>query len=564
MVLNGVGASKGIGISKAVHVVQQQLDYSQAQYAGFAAEKEKLAQAVYTFCEQTRQMAADVKCRAGEKEAEILEGQMMLLQDPFMISQMEQEMMQGAVVQAAVDRVCTSFAEMFAGMEDELMSQRAADICDIRTRLLGILLGVKPVDISKLPKGSVIVAHDLTPSMTVGIQKENVAAIVTETGGQTSHSAILARALELPAVLSVADALKKIAPDEMLIVDGEAGQVIVSPDARQLASGQQRQHELLEERAGLEFFRERETLDADGRKFLLYANIGSVQEAQAAACSGAEGIGLFRTEFLFMDRDELPGEEEQYAAYSQVSACMAGKEVIIRTLDIGGDKEIPYLHLQKEENPFLGFRAIRYCLEETGVFKTQLRALLRAGAAHHNLKLMFPLVTGAEEVRAAKKLLEECKRELRAEGKAFDGEISVGVMIETPAAALIADLLGQEADFFSIGTNDLTQYTLAVDRGNARVEELYDPLHPAVLRSIQKIIQAAKQAGIPVGMCGEAAADPRMIPLLLAFGLDEFSVGAPSVAAARKEIAGWSAWQAEALCRKVMACSTADEIKGCF
>ena len=440
------------------------------------------------------------------------------------------------------------------------MRQRAADIGDIRTRMLGILLHAESVDLAALPEGTVLVVHDLTPSMTVSLSKEHVCAILTEVGGQTSHSAILARALEVPAVLGVPGLLDAVQDGMTVAVDGTEGAALLCPDEATLAAFQARRDKWLEERALLQVYRDRDTRTADGRHVDLYANIGSVADAKAAAEAGAEGIGLFRTEFLFMDRTALPDEEEQYQAYAQVSDLMAGKEVIIRTLDVGGDKGIDYLEMEREENPFLGHRAIRYCLDRPDLYRVQLRALLRAGARHGNIKIMLPLVSGVEEVRGARALLEECKAQLSAEGLAFDPHISLGIMVETPAAALIADLLAREADFFSIGTNDLTQYTIAVDRGNAKVEKLYTCYHPAVLRSIRSVIAAGKAAGIPVGMCGEAAADPRMIPLLLAFGLDEFSVSPSSILAARKQIADWNGPDALRTAEQAMALDTAAQV----
>jgi phosphoenolpyruvate-protein phosphotransferase (PTS system enzyme I) len=526
--LKGVGASAGIGIGKVICIREQNLDYSQVQYQGREQEKARLKQAVETFCEKTQRMAEDIRQRVGQKESEILSGQVMMLSDPFMVSQMEDAIQSGSCAEAAVDTVCQMYIEMFSNVEDELMKQRATDIEDIKTRMLRLLLGVESVDMASLPKGTVLAAKDLTPSMTVGLQKENVSAIITEVGGKTSHSAILARALEIPAVLGIPDALQQLTDGQTAIVDGATGQVLTEPDAETLYHYTKLQEEQLRQKAMLSIYRDKPTTDASGRSYQLYANIDSVMEAQAALENGAEGIGLFRTEFLFMDRPAMPDEEEQLEAYSSVSHLMKGKEVIIRTLDVGGDKEVSYLKMGSEQNPFLGWRAIRYCLSEQPLFKTQLRALLRAGAQERNIKIMLPLVTGVQEIRAARSLLEECKQELSREGLEYDPKIALGVMIETPAAALTADLMAKEADFFSIGTNDLTQYTIAVDRGNAKVEQLYTTLHPAVLRSIRGIIHAAKQAKIPVGMCGESAADPLLIPLLMQFGLDEFSVSASS------------------------------------
>lgn len=558
--LKGVGASAGIGIGKVICIREQNLDYSQVQYQGREQEKARLKQAVETFCEKTQRMAEDIRQRVGQKESEILSGQVMMLSDPFMVSQMEDAIQSGSCAEAAVDTVCQMYIEMFSNVEDELMKQRATDIGDIKTRMLRLLLGVESVDMASLPKGTVLAAKDLTPSMTVGLQKENVSAIITEVGGKTSHSAILARALEIPAVLGIPDALQQLTDGQTAIVDGATGQVLTEPDAETLYHYTKLQEEQLRQKAMPSIYRDKPTTDASGRSYQLYANIGSVMEAQAALENGAEGIGLFRTEFLFMDRPAMPDEEEQLEAYSSVSHLMKGKEVIIRTLDVGGDKEVSYLKMGSEQNPFLGWRAIRYCLSEQPLFKTQLRALLRAGAQERNIKIMLPLVTGVQEIRAARSLLEECKQELSREGLEYDPKIALGVMIETPAAALTADLMAKEADFFSIGTNDLTQYTIAVDRGNAKVEQLYTTLHPAVLRSIRGIIHAAKQAKIPVGMCGESAADPLLIPLLMQFGLDEFSVSASSVLKTRKTISEWNREQVEQVAEQAMQLSTPQEL----
>lgn len=538
--LKGVGASSGIGIGTIVCIREESLDYSKVVFQGEAEEKARLKEAVDTFCEVTQEMAEDIRQRVGEKESEILSGQIMMLSDPFMTGQMEEMIASGSCAEAALDSVCQMYIEMFSNVDDELMRQRATDIRDIRTRMLRLLLGISSVDIASVPAGTVLAAKDLTPSMTVGLKKENISAILTEIGGKTSHSAILARALEIPAVLGIPQVLDQVSDGQQAIVDGESGEVILSPDEDTLNRYTAQWKEQQEQKAMLSVYRDRKTQDADGRNYELYSNIGSVAEAQIALENGAEGIGLFRTEFLFMDRTAMPTEQEQYEAYKAVSDIMQGKEVIIRTLDVGGDKEISYLKMESEQNPFLGWRAIRYCLEESDLFKVQLRALLRAGAEHKNIKIMLPLVTGVQEIRAAKQLLEECKQELAAQGIAYDDNIQVGIMIETPAAALIADLLAKEAAFFSIGTNDLTQYTLAVDRGNAKVENLYTTLHPSVLRSIRSIIRAAKEAKIPVGMCGEAAADPALIPLLLEFGLDEMSVSASSILKTRKIVSQWS------------------------
>ena len=562
MLLKGINASAGIGLGCAVCVREESLDYSDVPYSGKEAEKARLQAAIEEFNQRTSAMADHIREQAGPKESEILTGQITMLADPFMLAQMQEAIDGGSCAEGAADAVCTMYADMFAGVDDELMRQRATDVRDIRSRLLSILLGVTGTDLSALPAGTVLVAHDLTPSMTVGLNQENVAGIITETGGRTSHSAILARALQLPAVLSIPKALELIQDGDGLIVDGGEGVVVLSPDARTRGEYLAKQKDFQEKAAALEVYRSQPTADADGTYYHLYANIGSAAEAEAAARSGAEGIGLFRTEFLFMDRTSVPDETVQYEAYHAVSKTMAGKEVIIRTLDVGGDKAIGYLGMEKEENPFLGHRAIRYCLDRPELYKVQLRALLRAGAEEKNIKIMLPLVTCVEEVRSARELLEQCKKELADAGIPYDAGIALGAMIETPAAALIADLLAQECDFFSIGTNDLTQYTMAVDRGNAKVEALYTPYQPAVLRSIRSIIGAGKREGIPVGMCGEAAADPGLIPLLMCWGLDEFSVSSASVLASRAQIHRWHEKDFRRIADEAMGLSTASGVEG--
>ncbi|WP_418725646.1 phosphoenolpyruvate--protein phosphotransferase [Dysosmobacter sp.] len=562
MILRGIAASDGIGLGRAVCVREENLDYSDVAYSGKESEKARLQAAIEEFEQRTSAMAEHIRQQVGDKESEILTGQIAMLADPFMRSQMQDAIDGGACAEAAVDNVCTMYADMFAAVEDEMMRQRATDVKDIRSRLLGILLGAASVDLSNLPAGTVLVTRELTPSMTVGLQKENVAAIITATGGKTSHSAILARALQVPAVLSVTKVLEVVQDGDGLIVDGGDGIAILNPDERTRSEYLTRQKDYQARIASLKVYQNRPTVDADGKRYQLFANIGSAAEAEVAAQSGAEGIGLFRTEFLFMDRTSLPDEMVQYEAYRAVSQTMAGKEVIIRTLDVGGDKAIEYLGMEKEENPFLGHRAIRYCLDRPDLYKVQLRALLRAGAEEHNIKIMLPLVTSVDEVRAARELLEQCKQELSEAGLPYDKDIALGVMIETPAAALTADLLARESDFFSIGTNDLTQYTMAVDRGNAQVASLYTPFQPAVLRSIRSVITAAKEAGIPVGMCGEAAADPGLIPLLMAWGLDEFSVSTSSVLATRASIHRWREDEVKRIAQEALGLSTASGVEG--
>lgn len=556
----GVNASEGIGIGTVAVAVDPDLTFEARTVEDAAAEQQRYDAAFAVFCEKTERQVEHMKESVGEAEAEIMAGHITMAQDPFMLDEIANRIKGGMCAEQALTEVCDMFSMMFAMSDEELIRQRVTDIDDIRTGILAELLGKEVVDLSVLPAGTVIVVHDLTPSMTATIDKKNVAGIVTETGGRTSHSAIIARALEIPAVLSVPDCCTTMANGMTCIVDGSKGVVVPEPDEATLTDYQARAQAFAEEKAALEAFRGKPSVTADGIKKVVACNIGSPDDVAAALEHDAEAIGLFRSEFLFMDSPALPTEEEQFQAYQKVAIALKGAPVIIRTLDVGGDKEIPYLHMEKEENPFMGYRAVRYCLANPDQYKVQLRALLRA-SAFGDIWIMVPLVTCVEEVRAVKALVEECKGELAAEGMAFNQDIKVGIMVETPAASLLADQLAQEADFFSIGTNDLIGYTMCADRGNDRISNLYSVYYPAVLRSIKNIIESGERAGIMVGMCGEAAADPLLTPLLISFGLEEFSMSAPSVLRARKTISQWSRAEADELAERALACSTADEVK---
>lgn len=561
--LKGIGASAGIGIGHAVLVREPDLNYGHVVFSGADAEQGRLTAAIAAFTGKTRAMAERMEAQVGEHQAQILLGQVMMIEDPFMAGQIGEMIAAGQCAEAALDTVLRMYGDMFASMDDELMRQRATDIEDMRTRILKILLGQEDLDMSALPADAVLVAHDLTPSMTAGLGKGGVAGILAEVGGSTSHSAILARTLELPAVLSVPGAMERVKNGDILIIDGNAGEAFLNPDEDTLARYRAMREAWQESRQLLAQFAGKPTVTADGMAVALYGNIGNPGEAQMVMDATGEGVGVFRTEFLFMDRSALPTEEEQFDAYRKAVEIMDGREVIIRTLDVGGDKDIPYLGLEKEENPFLGCRAVRFCLEREDIFVPQLRALLRA-SVYGDLKIMIPLVTHVEEVRRTRALIERLKRQLDADNIPYNKDVKVGVMIETPAAAIIADLLAKEADFFSIGTNDLTQYVMAADRGNQKVSDLGVPYQPAVLRAIRQVIRAAHEAGIPVGMCGEAAADPKMIPLLLHFGLDEFSVAPSAVLQTRQAIAQWTAADAKNLTEKVLACATVEEVLACY
>lgn len=554
--LKGVNASEGIGIGKVMLIEEVSLDYEKKQITDTQAEIDRYRKVFDAYCEKTEKQAENIKNTIGEKEADIILGHLLMLKDPAMSSSIEGNISSGCCAEDAVAQVCDMFIGVFSMADDELTKQRASDVEDIKNGLITMLLGKEEVDIASAPSGTVLVAKDLTPSMTSCIVKENIVGIVTEVGGKTSHSAILARAMEIPAVLSVPNVMETFENGQEIIVDGSHGEVIENPSDGEIAIYREKTIEYKKEKKELKKFIGKETVTADGVKVELCCNIGKPDDADAVLSKDGEGVGLFRTEFLYMDSSSIPTEEEQFEAYKKTVLKLGDKPLIIRTLDVGGDKDIPYLGLSKEDNPFMGFRAVRYCLHREDVYRPQLRALLRA-SAFGNIKIMIPLVTCIDEVREVKAMIENIKAELDSENIAYNKDIQVGVMVETPAASLIADLLAEEADFFSIGTNDLTGYTMAVDRGNADVAYLYSAFQPAVLRSIKKIIEDGKD--IMVGMCGEAAADPLLIPLLLAFDLDEFSVSATSVLKTRKIISQWTIDEAKEVAEKALTLKTESE-----
>ncbi len=556
----GIAGSEGIGIGKVVLIEEHDLTVEKKSVTDTDAELKRLQDAIEKFVAITNEMADKMEKTVGEQDADILRGHIIMLQDPMIEEQISALMISEKIsAEMALEQVLDQTAEMFAAVPDELIQQRATDLMDIKSRMLKILMGIEEVDISQVPENTVLVARDLTPSMTAGINPANIAGILTEVGGRTSHSAILARAMEIPAVLSIEGICGIVKNGDTVVLDGSKGEAIVNPDEATVKEFEKKFADYAAEKELLKAYKGKPSQTKDGVKVELVSNIGKPEDADKVVECDGEGIGLFRTEFLFMDRDSVPTEEEQFEAYKKVAETMKGKPVIIRTLDIGGDKAIPYLGLETEENPFLGFRAIRFCLKRRDIYEVQLRALLRA-SAFGDIKIMVPLVTGVDELRAVKVILEDIKRQLDKDGIAYNKDVKVGVMMETPAACMMADALAKEADFFSIGTNDLTGYTMAVDRGNAKVAYLYSTYNPAVLRAIKRIIECGKAEGIMVGMCGEAAADPKLIPLLLAFGLDEFSVSATSVLKTRKTISDCSIDECKALAEKVMKCVTEEEV----
>lgn len=556
----GIAGSEGIGIGKVVIIEDHDITIETKHVPETDSEIARLQEAIEKFVEITNKMADKMDETVGKKDADILRGHIQMLQDPMIEEQISSLIVAEKITaEMAVDQVLEQTAEMFSQIPDELLQQRATDFRDIKTRMIKLLMGIEDVDISQVPAGTVLVAKDLTPSMTAGIKPENIEGILTEMGGKTSHSAILARAMEIPAVLSIEGICDIVKNGDTVVLDGTSGEALVNPEEDVVKEFEDKREQFAKDKALLKAYAGKPSVTKDGTKVELVCNIGKPEDAKKVVECDGEGIGLFRTEFLFMDRDSIPTEDEQFEAYKAVAETMKGKPVIIRTLDIGGDKDVPYLGLEKEENPFLGFRAIRFCLQRQDIYKTQLKALVKA-SAYGKIKIMVPLVTGVDELRQVKTMVADIMKEFDEKDVPYNKNIEIGVMMETPAACMMADALAKEAAFFSIGTNDLTGYTMAVDRGNAKVAYLYSTYNPAVLRAIKRIIECGRKEGIMVGMCGEAAADPKLIPLLLAFGLDEFSVSATSVLKTRKIISDCDVAACKELAEKVMQCITEEEV----
>lgn len=553
--LSGIPASHGIGIGTAVLLRPQSLTYEPHPVEDKAAEKQRLQAAIQRFIQDTQAVADTFGKRLDARDAEILTGHIDMIQDPFLQEEMWNRIDEGMCAEAAAEAVLEMFKALFQSSEVELIQQRATDVEDIKQKLLEILLGVEQLDLKHLPQNSVLVVDDLTPSMTAEMDHDSVVGIVTQRGGITSHSAILSRALGIPAVLSVPDVLEAVQEGAAVIVDGTKGAVLVEPDGATLEQYQTYQASAAAKKQQLEQFRGRHTQTRDGKPMQVLANIGTPPEAVQVTEQDGEGVGLFRTEFLYMNRTEAPDEATQYQAYRQVCEELSGKPVIIRTLDVGGDKDIPYLHLEPEDNPFLGCRAVRYCLRNPDTFRTQLTALMRAGAeSSGQLWVMLPMVATVAEFKDVRALAEDIAQQT---GLPLP---KLGTMIETPAAMLMADVLAKYCDFFSIGTNDLIQYLMAADRGNPNVAYLYQACDPAVLRALRSVIQAGVQAGIPVGLCGEMASDALLIPVLLGFGLERFSVNPSAILNTRREISRWSIQEAQEIAEHALTLETAAEV----
>lgn len=530
--LKGIAASDGVAVAKAYLLVQPDLTFSKATVEDTAAEEARLDAALAKSTEELQQIREKAAQSLGEAEAQVFDAHLMVLSDPEMVGQIKQNIKDNSVnAESALKEVTDMYIGMFEAMEDNAyMQERAADIRDVAKRILAHLLGVTLPNPSMINEEVVVVAHDLTPSDTAQLDRNFVKAFVTDIGGRTSHSAIMARSLEIPAIVVTKEITAKVKEGDILAVNGIEGDVIIDPTDEQKAEFEKAGADYAAQKAEWEKLKNAETVTADGKHFELAANIGTPKDLVGVHNNGGEAVGLYRTEFLYMDSPDFPTEDDQYEAYKAVLEGMEGKPVVVRTMDIGGDKELPYLQLPHEMNPFLGYRALRISLSEQGdeMFRTQMRALLRA-SVHGNLRIMFPMVATLKEFRAAKAIFEEEKQKLISEGKEVSDTIQVGIMIEIPAAAVLADKFAKEVDFFSVGTNDLIQYTMAADRMNERVSYLYQPYNPSILRLIKNVIDAAHAEGKWAGMCGEMAGDQTAVPLLVGMGLDEFSMSATSI-----------------------------------
>ncbi len=557
--LKGNGVSTGVGFGSVVILrkIERKIEKKTIQDEQKEQELERVHEALQEVINDTENQMKNIT----GTEADIMQAYLMIMQDPSLIAETENAIKNSNYnAEYAVEVGFNSVAQIFENMDDKYMASRSRDILDIKNRVLGKLFKEETIDLTKLNPNTIIVAEELTTSETAKLDFNNISGIVTELGGENSHTSIMARTHAIPAITKVKDATKVLKNGDSIAINGTSGEIYINPTEEEKQRLLDLEKQLEEEKAELEKYKNQESVTKDGTKVKLYANIGLPSDAKVALNNTAEGVGLLRSEFLYMDSDTMPSEESQFTAYKEVAQIMEGKEAIIRTLDIGGDKDLKYLELEKEANPFLGYRAIRLCLDRPDIFKTQLRAILRASALG-KLAIMFPMISSIDELREAKGVLEECKKELDNENIEYDKNIQVGIMIEIPSAALIADKLAKECDFFSIGTNDLIQYTVAVERGNEKISKLYTKYHPAVIQLIKKAIDGAHSANIICGMCGEAAGDPTFIPLLVGLGLDEFSMNSNSILRARKTINNLNAEECKKLSEEIINMSSAKEVE---
>ncbi|MGN5884048.1 phosphoenolpyruvate--protein phosphotransferase [Staphylococcus simulans] len=558
--IKGIAASDGVAIAKAYLLVEPDLTFDNETVTDTEAEVAKFNGALNTSKVELTKIRNNAEQQLGADKAAIFDAHLLVLEDPELIQPIEDKIKNENVNAAqALTDVSNQFITIFESMDNEYMAERAADIRDVSKRVLAHILGVDLPNPSIIDESVVIIGNDLTPSDTAQLNKQYVQGFVTNIGGRTSHSAIMSRSLEIPAVVGTKSITEEVEAGDIIIVDGMTGDVIINPSEDVVAEYQEKRDNFFKDKKELQKLRDAESVTEDGHHVELAANIGTPNDLPGVIENGAEGIGLYRTEFLYMGRDQMPTEDEQFEAYKAVLEAMEGKRVVVRTLDIGGDKELPYLDLPEEMNPFLGYRAIRLCLAQPEIFRPQLRALLRA-SVYGKLNIMFPMVATIQEFRDAKALLEEERQNLKNEGVEVSDDIELGIMVEIPSTAALADVFAKEVDFFSIGTNDLIQYTMAADRMSERVSYLYQPYNPAILRLVQRVIEASHAEGKWTGMCGEMAGDQTAIPLLLGLGLDEFSMSATSILKARRLIRGLSEGQMKELAAKAVNCATSDEV----
>lgn len=559
--MKGIGASPGIAIGKALVVEESEIVIEKKSISDIDSELKKLSDAVLISKEELTKVKEKVAQEVGEEEAEIFGAHLLVLEDPEFIGEAENKIKNENInAEYALNEVKDMFVSIFESMDNAYMKERAADVKDVTNRVLRHILGIKVVDLSSLSDEIVLVAHDLTPSDTATMDKAKVLGFLTDIGGRTSHTAIMSRTLEIAAIVGLSDVTKQVKDGDMIVFDGDVGEVYINPDQKLIKEYEEKKRLFEEEKKALEELKGKESVTLDGKRVELAGNIGTPNDVEGLIKNDAEGVGLYRTEFLYMNNDKFPEEETQYEAYKAVLEGMKGKPVVIRTLDIGGDKKLSYFEMEEEMNPFLGYRAIRLCLDRTDIFKTQLRALYRS-SVHGKLRIMFPMISSLEELLKAKEICEEVKSELRDENIAYSDDVEVGMMIEIPSAAIISDVLAKHVDFFSIGTNDLIQYTCAVDRMNQKISYLYNQFNPAVLRLINLVIKNAHAEGKWVGMCGESAGDQKMIPILLGFGLDEFSMSPISILRARRLVTSVSQADMKKLSDEILGLTRAEEIE---
>ena len=558
----GIGASPGIALGKVLVVEQSELIIERKNIEDVDYEIAKLEDAINISIEELIKVKEKAFKTLGEHEAEIFEAHLLVLKDPELVDSAKSKIKDEKVnAEFALNEIKEMFVGMFEAMDNEYMRERAADIKDVTNRVLRHILGIKVVDLAGLDEDVILVAHDLTPSDTATMNPKMVLGFLTDIGGRTSHTSIMARTLEIPAVVGLTDITSKVKDGDFIVFNGDTGEVIVNPDYETKLKYTKLKTDFEEYRKSLELLKGKKSVTLDGRHVELAGNIGSPKDVDGLIKNDAEGVGLYRTEFLYMDKeDEFPSEQEQFEAYKTVLEKMNGKPIVIRTLDIGGDKELPYFNMEPEMNPFLGYRAIRLCLDRIDIFKTQLRALYRA-SIYGKLRIMFPMISSLEELLSAKEIIKEVLKEFDEKGIEYDKNVEVGMMIEIPSSAIITDILAKHVDFFSIGTNDLIQYTCAVDRMNQKISHLYNQFNPAVLRLIKMTIDNAHKEGKWVGMCGESAGDQKMIPILLGFGLDEFSMSPISILQARKLITSVKYEDMKKVSNEVLNMGSAKEIK---